>query len=69
MENYSKLKNEYYEIIFPSGYEEDIKEILDYSTNKLLDNLNFFNQVSYEQVIRASFFDKKNAASGCVFFF
>ena len=45
LENYSKLKNEYYEIIFPIGYEEDIKEILDYSTNKLLDNLNFFNQV------------------------
>lgn len=61
MKNYKNLKNEYYEIIFPDKYEEDIKEILEYSTNKLIDNLKFFNQVSYGQVIRASFFDKKDA--------
>lgn len=61
MKNYKTLKNEYYEIIFPNKYEEDIKEILEYSTNKLIGNLNFFNQVSYGQIIRASFFDEKDA--------
>lgn len=60
MKNYKNLKNEYYEIIFPSEYEKDVKEILEYSTNKLIDNLNFFNQLSYGQVIRASFFDQKD---------
>ena len=60
MIDYKVLKNEYYEIIFPNKYEEDIKEILEYSTTKLIDNLNFFNKVSYGQVIRASFFDKKD---------
>lgn len=61
MKNYKTLKNEYYEIIFPNKYEEDIKKILEYSTNKLIGNLNFFNQVSYGQIIRASFFDEKDA--------
>ena len=46
MIDYKVLKNEYYEIIFPNKYEEDIKEILEYSTTKLIDNLNFFNKVS-----------------------
>lgn len=41
MIDYKVLKNEYYEIIFPNKYEEDIKEILEYSTTKLIDNLFF----------------------------
>lgn len=61
MKNYKVLKNEYYEIYFPSKYESDIKEILEYSTNKLIDNLKFFNKESYGQVIKASFFDRKEA--------
>ena len=60
MIDYKVLKNEYYEIIFPNNYEEYIKEILEYSTTKLIDNLNFFNIVSYGQVICASFFDKND---------
>lgn len=58
--DYKVLKNEYYEILFPSKYEEDIKEILEYSTNKLIENLNFFNKESYGKVIHASFFDEKS---------
>lgn len=61
MKNYKVLKNEYYEMYFPSKYESDIKEILEYSTNKLIDNLKFFNKESYGQVIKASFFDRKEA--------
>lgn len=59
MENYKKLKNEYYEIIFPNEYEKDIKEILEYWTSRLIDNLKFFDKISYGQVIKASFFDRK----------
>lgn len=38
------MKNDYYEIYYPIKYENYIKEVLDYSTNKLIENLNFFNK-------------------------
>lgn len=59
MEAYSQLKNDYYEIYFPSKYEKDIKIILEYSTKKLIENLAFFNSNSYGQKIKVSFFDNK----------
>lgn len=59
LNNYAILKNDYYEIYFPCKYEKDIKEILEYSTDKLIKNLNFFDKDSYGQIIKASFFDQK----------
>lgn len=59
MNNFKVLKNEYYEILFPIEYEDDIKEILEYSTERLKENLKFFKEESYGEIIKASFFDKK----------
>lgn len=59
MREFVTLKNEYYEIYFPIEYEKDIKEMLEYSTNKLIENLSFFKESSYGEVIKASFFDKR----------
>jgi len=61
VENYKVLKNEYYELFFPNKYDVDMKEILEYSTKRLIYNLNFFDKDSYGKVIHASFFDKKEA--------
>lgn len=59
MKTYKVLKNDYYEIYFPCKYEKDIKEVLEYSTNRLIENLSFFGKITYGQVIKASFFDTK----------
>lgn len=59
MEKYKVLQNEYYKIYFPNKYDKDIKEILEYSTNRLIGNLKFFGVKSYGLVIKASFFDRK----------
>ena len=59
MKEFKIIKNDYYEIYFPLEYEEYMKEVLDYSTNKLKDNLKFFNEDSYGELIKASFFDEK----------
>ena len=59
MKEFKIIKNDFYEIYFPLEYEEYIKEVLDYSTNRLIDNLHFFNEDSYGDVIKASFFDEK----------
>ena len=56
MEKYKVLQNEYYKIYFPNKYDKDIKEILEYSTNRLIENLKFFGVKSYGLVIKASFF-------------
>lgn len=53
------MKNDYYEIYYPIKYENYIKEVLDYSTNKLIENLNFFNKKFDGNIIKASFFDNK----------
>lgn len=59
MREFKIIKNDYYEIYFPLEYEEYIKEVLDYSTNKLKDNLKFFKESNYGEIIKASFFDEK----------
>ena len=50
------LKNDYYEIIFPRKYVNDIQEVLMYSTKKLIENLAFFGEDSYDKIIRVSIF-------------
>lgn len=59
MKEFMTVKNDYYEICFPRKYENDIREVLEYSTKKLIENLDFFGKVSYGKIIKASFFDKK----------
>lgn len=59
MKDFMTIKNDYYEVYFPKKYENDIKEVLDYSTKKLKENLLFFKESSYGKIIKASFFDKK----------
>lgn len=59
MKEFKTIKNDYYEIYFPLEYEEYIKEVLDYSTEVLKTNLKFFNEDSYGEIIKASFFDEK----------
>lgn len=55
------LRNDYYEICYPKEYKDTIEDILNYSTNKLIDNLKFFDKESYEKIIKASFFDDRES--------
>lgn len=47
MEKYITLENDFYEILIPESLKEYGNEVLEYSTNKLEEFLNFFKQDNY----------------------
>lgn len=55
MEEYITIKNANYEIRFPKRLERYIEEVLAYSTTKLKEYLQFFNEDSYGSIIKVSF--------------
>ena len=56
MKKYITLENDFYEILIPESLKEYGNEVLEYSTNKLEEFLNFFKQDNYVKKIKGSFF-------------
>ena len=59
MNGYKIIKNDYYEFIYDEKYEKEVIRILNYSTRKLKENLDFFGTSSYGEIIKVSFFDNR----------
>lgn len=59
MKEYKKMKNDYYEFLYDEKYQKEIEKIFEYSTKKLIENLKYFGEESYGNVIKVSFFDSR----------
>ncbi len=59
MKKYKKMKNDYYEFLYDEKYQKEIEKIFEYSTKKLIENLKYFGEESYDNVISVSFFDNR----------
>lgn len=55
MDNYITIENEYFEIFIPESLKDYGYEVLDYSTNKIKEYLNFFNESEYGEIIKGAF--------------
>lgn len=60
MKNYIVLENEYFQIIIPQSLKKYGSEVLNYSTNKIKDYLDFFNESAYDEKIKGAFFINSN---------
>ncbi len=60
MKNYIVLENENIQIIIPQNLKKYGKDVLDYSTNKIKDYLDFFNESTYGEKIKGAFFINSN---------
>ena len=59
MNNYMNINNEYFEISIPSELKEYGEMVLNYSTEKIKEYLDFFKENSYGQKIKAFFFTNR----------
>lgn len=55
MKNYITIENEYFEIFIPESLKDYGYEVLDYSTNKIKEYFNFFNELEYGEKIKGAF--------------
>lgn len=60
MSDYILITNNYYEIFINKSLEKYGNEILEYSTNKLKEYLNFFKEESYGEKIKCALMTNKN---------
>ena len=60
MKNYMVLENDYFQIIIPKTIKKYGEEILNYSTKKIKEFLDFFNESTYGEKIKGSFFINSN---------
>lgn len=59
MSQFITLTNKYYEILIPEYLEEFGFQVLEYSTNKIKDMLEFFKKETYGEKIKGAFFTNR----------